>query len=214
MIGFRKQRGALLLIFVVVTLVGGTTGYLAIRAAQEQGAKESAVIDKIARGEPIGENEVSEAIQGKVTAIKILTAGGSVVNAIEPSPDAGSVLSSYATGCIEKGVEQASLGDRPTASKPLPADVTAPAIPGCTSGIFLCSNGNTICRDKVCNDANNCGDNSDERSSMCRSAGSCCQVTNGCPGETGSSCAESCCCCPYGMACDRVNPGRGCVPSN
>ena len=100
-----------------------------------------------------------------------------------------------------------------TGSNPLPADVGSPPLQGCTSGTFVCGSGKLICRDKVCNRSNDCGDNSDEGSNMCQPQ-SCCQVTNGCPGETGSSCAGSCCCCPYGQACDRVNPGRGCVPSD
>lgn len=43
---------------------------------------------------------------------------------------------------------------------------------------------------------------------------SCCVANNGCPMETGSSCAgSSCCCCPVGQACDQVDPSIGCVAS-
>lgn len=46
---------------------------------------------------------------------------------------------------------------------------------------------------------------------MCGSQDTCCIATNGCPGETATTCAESCCCCPYGEMCDQSNPANGCV---
>jgi len=131
-------------------------------------------------------------------------------NSILP-PDGGKALNVIAAGTLNIALAtQLACG---ATSNPLPADVIAAAIPGCTSGTFVCGNSKLICRDRVCNGANDCGDNSDEGSSMC-GAQSCCQVTNGCPGETGSTCGGTCCCCPFGQACDRVNPGRGCVASN
>jgi hypothetical protein len=157
---------------------------------------------------------MNAAMNARVNQFRIAGAGGSVVNAVDVAPDPGSVVSAYGGGCIGNMVDQASNPNRPTASNPLPTDVTAPPIPGCTSGVFACLNGHTICADKVCNSSNDCGDNSDEASNLCGVPRSCCQVTNGCPGETGTSCGASCCCCPYGQACDRVNPGRGCVPSS
>jgi hypothetical protein len=77
---------------------------------------------------------------------------------------------------------------------------------------FTCSNGSTICADKVCNGTNDCRDGSDEASSICGQESSCCVATNGCPSETASTCGATCCCCPYGQACDRNNPANGCVP--
>lgn len=85
-----------------------------------------------------------------------------------------------------------------------------PCAPGV--GKFPCANGNVICADLVCNSKDDCGDNSDESSAVCGNQNSCCVATNGCPGETATSCAETCCCCPYGYVCDRTNPARGCVP--
>lgn len=132
-------------------------------------------------------------------------------NAILP-PDDGKAIKAIAAGTLNVALAtQLACG---TSSNPLPADVTAAPISGCTSGTFVCGNGKLICRDKVCNGKNDCGDSSEEGSSMCGAPQSCCQVTNGCPGETGSTCGGTCCCCPYGQACDRVNPGRGCVASN
>lgn len=126
-------------------------------------------------------------------------------------PDNGKAIKAIAAGILTGAiVAQAGCG---VSSNTLPADVTAAPITGCTSGTFVCGNSKLICRDKVCNSKDDCGDNSDEGANMC-GAQSCCQVTNGCPGETGSSCASSCCCCPNGQACDRVNPGRGCIASN
>lgn len=128
-------------------------------------------------------------------------------------PDGGKALKAIASGALVNAITaQAGCG---STSNTLPADVTAAPISGCTSGTFVCGNSKLICRDKVCNSSNDCGDNSDEGSNMCGGdGGSCCQVTNGCPGETGSNCGSTCCCCPLGQACDRVNPGRGCVASN
>lgn len=128
-------------------------------------------------------------------------------------PDDGNALKAIASGALNVALAtQLACG---TTSNTLPSDVTAAPIAGCTSGTFVCGNGNLICRDKVCNQGtNDCGDNTDESSSLCGAPQSCCQVTNGCPGETGSTCGSTCCCCPQGQACDRVNPGRGCVASN
>jgi len=128
------------------------------------------------------------------------------------APDGGKALEAIASGVLtQRLIAQINCG---AGSNPLPADVTAARPAGCTGGTFVCGNSKVICRDSVCNGSNDCGDNSDESGGMCGNEQSCCQVTNGCPGETGTSCAASCCCCPYGQACDRANPGRGCVASN
>lgn len=79
------------------------------------------------------------------------------------------------------------------------------------SGVFKCDNGKLICRNKVCNRSDDCGDGSDERE--CQNSQSCCVVTGGCPGETATACAETCCCCPYGQVCDRDNFWNGCISS-
>lgn len=78
-------------------------------------------------------------------------------------------------------------------------------------GTFTCANGQVICADLVCNSRDDCGDNSDESRSFCGDPNSCCVATNGCPGETATSCAETCCCCPYGQICDQSNHANGCV---
>lgn len=79
-------------------------------------------------------------------------------------------------------------------------------------GTFACGGGEIICADIVCNGTHDCADGSDEDPATCGSEVHCCEATQGCPAETGSSCAETCCCCPYGMVCDRTNYANGCVP--
>lgn len=78
-------------------------------------------------------------------------------------------------------------------------------------GTFACDNGEVICADLACNGSANCSDGSDEDNAMCGSEDSCCVATRGCPSETGSTCGETCCCCPYGQICDPTDFRRGCV---
>lgn len=78
-------------------------------------------------------------------------------------------------------------------------------------GTFACGDGDIICADIVCNGRDDCADGSDEDAATCGDETSCCVATQGCPAETGSSCAETCCCCPYGQVCDRTDFSRGCV---
>ena len=210
----RKQAGELILIFLVTVAVVGTAGTLMIKVIQGQQAAQDNVVNKIINNQPISDAEMNAAINARGNQFKVAGAGAQLINAVDVAPDAGSVVSAYGGACIDKIVDRGmSTTARPTGSKPLPADVTT-SIPGCTSGVFTCGNGTVICASKVCNRTNDCGDNSDESTSMCGQAQSCCQATNGCPGETGSSCASSCCCCPYGQVCDRANPGRGCISAN
>ena len=77
------------------------------------------------------------------------------------------------------------------------------------TGIRVCANGKKICANKACNGRDDCGDGSDEQG--CGNQDSCCVQTRGCPGETATSCAETCCCCPYGQVCDPVNWWNGCI---
>lgn len=210
----KKQAGALFLIFIVTVAVVGTAGTLMIKVIQGQQAAQDNVVEKIIKNEPISDAEMNAAMNARNNQFKVSGAGAQLINAVDVAPDVNSVVTSYGGACIDKMVERGmSSTPRPSSSKPLPVDVTT-TIPGCTSGIFTCGNGSLVCASKVCNSTNDCGDNSDENASICGQAQSCCQATNGCPGETGSSCASSCCCCPYGQVCDRANPGRGCVSAN
>lgn len=211
---FRKQRGFLFLVFVVTVAVAGTAGALTIKAIQAQQAPIDNVVGKIERGEPISDQEMDAAVKARNLQFQIGGAGASLINAVDVSPDKGSVIAAYGGGCIDIMVQQGSDPARPLKSTPLPADVSAPSIPGCTSGKFTCANGKVICADKACNSSDDCGDSSDEAAALCSTPRSCCQVTNGCPGETGTSCASSCCCCPLNQVCDRTNPARGCVAAN
>lgn len=197
-----NERGGLFLIFLVITVVGGTTGILAIRVAQQEGQQYSNTLDNIAEGRPLTEQELDRARHSFHNQFRVLNGGGNIINAIDVAPDPGSVVSAYGSGAIGNYVDQASNPRRPTSDKPLPR---------CMSGTFTCANGKIICASVVCNGHDDCGDNSDERSTMCNTESSCCLSTNGCPGETGTSCAETCCCCPLNMICDRSNPANGCV---
>ncbi len=199
-----KQGAALLLIFVVVTAVAGTAGYLSIRIAQQQGQEYSDTLDDIAADRPITEAQQDQAMQSFHNQIRVLSAGGNIINSIDVAPDGGSVVSAYGSGVIGNYVDQASNPRRPS------SDAT---LPRCMSGTFTCTNGTIVCANLVCNSTNDCGDNSDETSDLCDTESSCCLSTNGCPGETGSSCAETCCCCPLNMICDRQNPANGCISS-
>lgn len=82
----------------------------------------------------------------------------------------------------------------------------------CASGTTSCGDGTIICAEQVCNTVRDCEDGSDEAPDVCGDASSCCQATSGCPGETGSSCTDSCCCCPLGSVCDQGSFASGCVP--
>jgi hypothetical protein len=83
--------------------------------------------------------------------------------------------------------------------------------PGCTSA-FRCRDGSTICADRVCNRHADCADGSDESPRTdCSGGASCCIATQGCPAETATSCAQTCCCCPYGQVCDQGSWSHGCV---
>ncbi|WP_295400921.1 DUF4214 domain-containing protein [uncultured Thiocystis sp.] len=78
-------------------------------------------------------------------------------------------------------------------------------------GTFTCANGTRICANIVCNQRDDCGDGSDEVTTICGIPNACCVATNGCPGETATSCSETCCCCPWGQVCDPSNPANGCI---
>jgi hypothetical protein len=78
---------------------------------------------------------------------------------------------------------------------------------------FTCPGSDTcIAAATVCNGTDDCPGGSDEDPSICGDESSCCIATQGCPGETGDSCADSCCCCPGGMACC-ADHTQGCCPS-
>lgn len=214
----KKQAGEIVTTVVVIGILGGMAIALTSKLINNVKSNPSYIAQqKLQNGEGATMTPAEiEAAQGgpKVVAdaAKILGAGGQMINSSIPGrPDAEAVITTVGGVCIDKIVEQGMKETpRPSTSKPLPADVTT-TIPGCTTGVFSCGNGNVICSNKVCNRTNDCGDNSDEGTTMCGQALSCCQATNGCPGETASSCASSCCCCPYGQVCDRANPARGCV---
>lgn len=77
---------------------------------------------------------------------------------------------------------------------------------------FTCPSGDCVDPSKVCNQAFDCPGGEDEDPNICGNQDSCCVATAGCPGETGSDCADSCCCCPGGQACC-ADPTQGCCAS-
>jgi hypothetical protein len=214
----KKQAGEIVTTVIVIGILGGMAIALTNKLINNVKGNPSYIAQQKLQngeGETMTPAEIGAAQGGpKVVAdaAKILGAGGTMINSSIPGPvGADTVITTVADVCIGKMVDRGmSEAPRPSSSKPLPTDVTT-SIPGCTSGVFSCGNGTVICASKVCNRTNDCGDNSDEGTTMCGQAQSCCQVTNGCPGETASSCASSCCCCPYGQVCDRANPARGCI---
>ena len=66
---------------------------------------------------------------------------------------------------------------------------------------FHCADGSCIAAAVVCNGVSDCPGGDDEDPATCFDQHNCCVATRGCPGETGSSCASTCCCCPYQEAC-------------
>lgn len=367
-----RQRGGLLLLVVVVTGVTALTGALATRVIIQNQQATNQVYDDIAAGRPVSDERLESARLNTYNNLRVANGAANIIVSIDPSPDAGSVVSSYAGGVISNQVDQASNPDRPTRSNPLPADVPEPA-PSCDSanhGLcttyascaraggywhngacystpqtscdsshlslclstadctsaggywyngscnsspqsicdsgnlslcatsaecqaaggywydlkcnaspsacyldvtqcanatdcsnalgywynnqchvnaqlctaenvsecpdsssceqaggywysnscfsspdqYVCNDGSTILRALVCNGVQNCPGGDDEAN--CGTESSCCVATNGCPSETATSCAETCCCCPYGYICDQQNPANGCVPSS
>jgi hypothetical protein len=100
-----------------------------------------------------------------------------------------------------------TCGDLGTIS--VPADACGKIEPICE---FRCSNGNCIEASSVCNGQFECPAGDDENPTICNNPTSCCEATMGCPGETGSDCAATCCCCPGGQACC-ANGADGCCAS-
>lgn len=81
----------------------------------------------------------------------------------------------------------------------------------CTSA-FRCHDGVVVCADRVCNGRPDCPDASDESPlTDCGGDASCCIATQGCPLETATTCAQTCCCCPYGQTCSPLAWSTGCV---
>ena len=66
---------------------------------------------------------------------------------------------------------------------------------------FQCGDGSCVAASVVCNGVSDCPGGEDENPATCFDQHNCCVATRGCPGETGSSCASTCCCCPYQEAC-------------
>lgn len=89
------------------------------------------------------------------------------------------------------------------------SDAAAPL--DCQTSETTCDDGSPICAELKCNGTVECADGSDENPDVCSVAASCCAATSGCPGETGSSCTDECCCCGIGEVCDQANFANGCV---
>lgn len=69
------------------------------------------------------------------------------------------------------------------------------------AGKFDCGQGRCVPAASVCNGTPDCPSGADESAQLCENEGACCRATLGCPGETGSDCADTCCCCPDDQAC-------------
>jgi len=205
----KNDRGAV--VIVVMLICAGATlaaGFSSLyrdeqRKAQAQARYMKALEDKHSEITVEMDAQVVDSINNQFQSLGGGDGGRWILNSDEPPrPATGSVVNRYIKHSINDYVDRALNPRRPSSSKPLPR---------CMSGTFTCTNGKTICANEVCNNKDNCGDNSDERSEMCGTESSCCLSTNGCPGETGTSCAKTCCCCPVNMICDRKNPANGCI---
>lgn len=237
----KNSCGGFLLTALAVIVVVGSVGGIAIYGAQntigvvqqqirdcEQNIDNvsDADLDRCSRNLELRGPLLNHAAQGLGLVGTIPSAGGGSAGASASRAAVSDAVLQVGSTAIERLDDCPATGGRaaPQAldrtqvaradtcsnvSNPLPADVAAVLLTGCTSGVFACNNGSLICRSLVCNGRSECGDGSDE--SVCGTELSCCQATNGCPGETATSCAESCCCCPYGEVCDRDNPANGCV---
>ncbi len=101
------------------------------------------------------------------------------------------------------------VGECPACPGACQSDCTCPASgttstttttlpPGCE---FACGDGNCITAVTVCNGVADCANGADEDPATCGDTQNCCVATQGCPSETGTSCALTCCCCPLFQAC-------------
>jgi hypothetical protein len=206
-----NERGAIILTVLVLWMVVGGTLYLFKEAVQTQENCKTEYYRRLANNEPISEELEKCALNATKNQFNIAGGTASLISATDVNPDKGSVGATYIMEGYGRAVNYASDSrqQRPNKDKLLPADVKK-ALDECGSRLFKCANGKAICADLVCNRQNNCGDNSDE-GAFCNNDTTCCVATKGCPGETGSSCADTCCCCPYGQVCDRQNFSNGCI---
>jgi hypothetical protein len=210
----QDERGQLLLIFAVVSALAGLIGGLAAMAIFNRSDNCADVMRRVDSNEPVTEAELETCRSQFADQARIATAAGNFVNAVDPVPNAGNVVTQYASGGISNYVDRAST-PAPSAGNPLPLDAQGQGgnPQGCASGIYTCNSGQRICREKVCNGSSDCGDGSDEAPIInCAEQGSCCITTNGCPGETATACGETCCCCPFGQKCSSDH-SAGCVNS-
>ena len=107
---------------------------------------------------------------------------------------------------------EGAFGGDQSAATPTPTPTPAPGeAQQCSAGTFTCDDGTVICTELVCNQQNNCPDESDEASTLCSDQGSCCQATQGCASETATSCGTTCCCCGLNEICNRSELSAGCV---
>jgi hypothetical protein len=220
-----NELGGLLLIFVVVVAVGGLAGTLGTRAAMEREQARTAYLDALANGSEITDEMQDSAMTSTRDQFQIMGATGNLINSVDVSPDRQSAVSAYAMGAMGNAVDQGSRS-APSSDNRLPdnvrsntgadtsngssVDQTAVDL-GCQTGLYICNSGQNICAELVCNGSANCADGSDEDAEQCGQADNCCVATRGCPMETGSECAETCCCCGYGEVCDQNNWANGCV---
>jgi hypothetical protein len=207
------ERGVLLLIAMVTIALATLIGTATVVTIVSQSGGCSSVMQRLADNEPVSEEEIQRCRQALPTQFRTAVAGGSLLNAADAEPNLENVVGQYGSGAIGNMVDRGST-PAATSDNPLPPDVAAGGGPSCDTGPFTCNDGRTICAEQVCNGTANCQDGSDEPPAIdCGDQKTCCVVTDSCPGETGSSCASNCCCCPLNQVCSS-NAIQGCVAAS
>jgi tetratricopeptide (TPR) repeat protein len=192
----RKQLLALPLVGLTIAAIITSTESSAPSAASATAAVSSAGMASAAAGEAAGGAGAGAGAGGTAGGAGGISAGTAALVAAGVAVAAGAAVGGVAaSGGFSSG--GGGGGGNPTPGS------------GCTVDQFRCNDGTCIPASSVCNHHADCTGGEDEAPSICGNAQSCCIATNGCVGETGTNCAQSCCCCPVSQACC-ANHEQGC----
>ena len=134
-----EQKGALLLLVIVVTGLTALTGALATRVVIQNQEATNRVYDDLIEGRPISDERMEQARLSTLNNLRVMNGAANIIVSIDPNPDGGSVVSSYAGGVINNHVDQASNPNPATSNNLLPSDIMPPR-PSCDSANHgLCS---------------------------------------------------------------------------
>jgi hypothetical protein len=127
-----RQAGGIFLTVTVVMGLTALTGILAGSVILQNQSETNQVFDDIAAGREVSDERLERARTNSLNNLQVAKAGADVIVAIDPSPDAGGVVSAYAGGVISNHADQASNPNPATQNNPLPTDVPPPG-PSCDS---------------------------------------------------------------------------------